>query len=93
LGDYFEAVVVSADLGVAKPDATVFEHALSQLGATSDQAVMVGDSIAKDIDGALRAGLGAVWINRNRSSPPPNRFDLAEIATLSDLPALIDKPT
>lgn len=91
LGDYFETVVVSADLGIAKPDAAVFEYALSQLGVTSDQAVMVGDSIAKDIDGALRAGLEAVWVNRNMSSPPPNRLDLAEIATLSELPALIDE--
>lgn len=38
LGDYFEAVVVSADLGVAKPDPFVFEHALSRLGACNEHA-------------------------------------------------------
>lgn len=88
LSDYFEAIVVSADLGVAKPDAYVFEHALSQLGADSDRAVMVGDSIAKDVDGALGAGLGAVWVNRNGCSPPSDR-DLVEISTLSDLPGAL----
>lgn len=91
LGGYFEVVVVSADLGVAKPDAGIFEHALSQLDAASDQAVMVGDSVAKDINGALDAGLGAVWINRNGSSPCPNRPGLTEIATLHDLPAAMRK--
>jgi putative hydrolase of the HAD superfamily len=88
LSDYFEAVVVSADLGVAKPDASVFEHALSQLGADSAGAVMVGDSISKDVDGALAAGLGAVWINRN-GAPPADRSDLVEISTLNDLPAAL----
>jgi len=55
--------------------------------------MMVGDSIAKDIDGALHVGLGAVWVNRNGLSLPPNRSDLAEITTLSDLPGLIDERT
>lgn len=86
LSEYFEAIVVSADLGVAKPDATVFQHALSQLEVDSDRAVMVGDSISKDVEGALAAGLGAVWVNRSGRSAPPNRTDLVEISTLSDLP-------
>lgn len=85
LSDYFEAVVVSADLGVAKPDVSVFEYALAQLGVDSADAVMVGDSISKDVDGALAAGLGAIWVNRSGSSAPPNRADLVEISTLSDL--------
>jgi putative hydrolase of the HAD superfamily len=86
LGDYFEAVVVSADLGVAKPDPAVFERALAQLGANSNRGVMIGDSLRKDVDGALAAGLGAVWVNRNGSTPPRDRRDLVEIATLGDLP-------
>ncbi|HEX3608243.1 MAG TPA: HAD family hydrolase [Solirubrobacterales bacterium] len=85
LGDLFQSVVVSADLGVAKPDASVFRHALGQLGVDSADAVMVGDSIAKDVDGALAAGLAAVWVNRNRSSAPADRTDVIEISTLSDL--------
>jgi putative hydrolase of the HAD superfamily len=89
LNDYFEAVVVSADLGIAKPDAAVFEHALSQLDVGSDHAVMVGDSISKDVDGAIAAGLGAVWVNRSGNPVPPNRPNLVEISTLSDLPSAL----
>jgi phosphoserine phosphatase len=86
LEPHFEAVVVSADFGASKPDASVFKHALSQLGVDADRAVMVGDSISKDVDGALAAGLGAVWVNREERPAPPNRKNLVEIATLSDLP-------
>jgi len=90
LSDHFEAVVVSADLGVAKPDAAVFEHALRQLGVDGGQSVMVGDSIPKDIDGALAAGIGAIWLNRSGHPAPADRADLVEIATLSDLPGALD---
>lgn len=89
LGHHFDAVVVSADLGTAKPDASVFHHALQQLGAENASATMVGDSLAKDIDGALAAGLEAIWINRDGSPPPPGRPGLPQIATLGELPALI----
>lgn len=86
LSDHFEAVVVSADLGVAKPAALVFEHALSQLGVDANRAVMVGDSVSKDVDGALAAGLAAIWVNRDGRSAVPEGPNLAEISTLSDIP-------
>jgi putative hydrolase of the HAD superfamily len=92
LSGHFEAVVVSADLGVAKPDPSVFEHALSELGTRKNLAVMVGDSIPKDVDGALAAGISAVWVNRSRSSTAGARDDLVEISTLSDLPDLLEGP-
>jgi putative hydrolase of the HAD superfamily len=85
LGDYFEAVVISADLDTAKPDPAVFEHALSQLGSGRNQAVMVGDSLSKDVDGALAAGLSAIWVNRFGRPAPPGRDDLVEISTLDEL--------
>ena len=83
---FFQSVVVSADLGIAKPNASVFRHTLGQLGVDGADAVMVGDSIAKDVDGGLAAGLGAVWLNRNGHSAPADRTDIVEISTLSDLP-------
>jgi putative hydrolase of the HAD superfamily len=89
LSSHFDAVVVSADLGAAKPDAYAFEYALERLGADREQAVMVGDSVSKDVDGALAAGLGAVWVNRDGSSAPEGRNHLRSISTLADLrPAL-----
>jgi putative hydrolase of the HAD superfamily len=85
LGELFDAVVVSGDLGVGKPEAAIFLHALELLGA--DHGVMVGDTLARDIDGALGAGLDAVWLNR-RGDPRPER-PVAEVASLAELPAVL----
>jgi putative hydrolase of the HAD superfamily len=81
----FDAVVVSGDLGIGKPDASIFRHALSLVGA--DHGVMIGDSLERDIDGALACGLGAVWINRFGDGP--GRDGVPEIADLSELAAAL----
>jgi putative hydrolase of the HAD superfamily len=86
LSEYFEVVLVSSDLGTAKPDPALFEHALDLLDADPRQTFMVGDSIAKDVEGALVAGIGAVWVNRARREPPADRPDIVQVTTLSDLP-------
>jgi putative hydrolase of the HAD superfamily len=90
LADYFDAVVVSADIGAAKPDVSVFEHALSQLGAERENAVMVGDSLTKDINGAIAAGLGTIWVNRSGSPTPSDREGLLEVRTLEELPSALE---
>jgi putative hydrolase of the HAD superfamily len=85
----FDAVVVSGDIGIGKPEAAVFEHALSLVGAAPADAVMIGDTIERDIDGALALGMRAIWINRFRRPRPPGRDDLVEITGLDELPALL----
>jgi putative hydrolase of the HAD superfamily len=87
LAAHFDAVVVSGDLGVGKPDAAIFGHALSLVGGAPDDAVMIGDTVERDIDGALALGLRAVWINRFGEAPP--RTDLVEIRGLDELAALL----
>jgi len=81
----FDAVVVSGDLGIGKPDASIFRHALDRVGA--DHGVMIGDSLDRDVDGALAAGLDAVWINRFGAGP--GRAGVPEIADLSELAAAL----
>jgi FMN phosphatase YigB (HAD superfamily) len=69
------------------PARVAFEAAT---GLVTERAIPAGDSIPKDVDGALAAGLSAVWVNRSGSSAAPARDDLVEISTLSDLPDLLD---
>jgi len=85
LAGAFDAVVVSGDLGVGKPDAAVFRRALALVGA--DDGVMIGDSVERDVDGALALGLRALWMNR--AGEPRPRADLVEIRGLDELPALL----
>jgi len=86
LSGYFDVVVVSSEFGVAKPDAAIFGHALAQMDCDAKEAVMVGDSLARDVDGAVAAGLTGVWVNRAGLARPPDRSDVIEVSTLRDLP-------
>jgi putative hydrolase of the HAD superfamily len=89
LDDFFAATVVSAEFGVGKPDAALFLHALAELDCDGKHAVMVGDSLSRDVNGALAAGLGAVWVNRFGRRRPDGHDGVGEVATLSDLPAAL----
>jgi FMN phosphatase YigB (HAD superfamily) len=64
LAGHFEAIVISAEVGVGKPDPRIFRLALGALGVTSADAVMIGDSLERDVAGARRAGMRSVWLDR-----------------------------
>ncbi len=66
----FDAVVVSEQVGVKKPGLKMFQHALSVLNISADEAVMIGDSWASDVLGANNAGIPAVWFNRYEEQCP-----------------------
>jgi putative hydrolase of the HAD superfamily len=66
LASFFDVVIVSSEIGVAKPDQQIFQRALTQASVDSSAALMVGDSIDRDVEGSLKAGLAAVWLNRDR---------------------------
>jgi putative hydrolase of the HAD superfamily len=67
----FRALVISAELGIAKPDPRIFEYALRAVGAERGDAVMIGDSLSRDVAGARGAGLRSIWIDRGDGTPKP----------------------
>lgn len=75
---WVDHLVVSEEVGVAKPDPRIFEAALTLASALPDDAVMVGDSWANDVVGARGARIGAVWFNRFEA-PPPQALGVPEI--------------
>ncbi len=81
----FENIFVSSRIGYAKPDRRIFDAALRRHGLAPAQALHVGDSEIHDLDGARRAGLKAVLIDRRNSSGAPDRiYNLRAIAALLD---------
>jgi len=73
----FEAVVVSEEVGVQKPEAGIFQVAFDLLGISDrSQAIMVGDSLSSDVQGGANFGIATCWLNRrpgaasSRSAPP-----------------------
>jgi putative hydrolase of the HAD superfamily len=64
LARHFDASVAAPTFGVAKPDPRIFLEACRLLGVAPQEAVYVGDDLLLDVQGAQRAGLRAVWMNR-----------------------------
>ncbi len=87
---WFDAVVISGEVGIAKPDVSVFGMALDKLAVERENVWHVGDSLTTDVAGSKAAGLVAVWLNRRGLSrseghPEPD----FEIRSLSDLMVLL----
>jgi HAD superfamily hydrolase (TIGR01549 family) len=64
-----DAVVGSRAHGYVKPHPTIFQAALQQLGVDPANAVMVGDSVEEDVEGARALGLRAILMDREDRHP------------------------
>jgi FMN phosphatase YigB (HAD superfamily) len=71
-----------------KPHPSIFEAALQQVGATAAQSVMVGDSLAHDIEGARQLGMRAVLVSRT-GVPAACPSDVPVVHSLRDLLPLL----
>lgn len=63
-------VLVSAGVGVAKPDERIFRLAEERMGLERENTYMIGDSYENDILGAMNAGWKTIWMNHHRYPVP-----------------------
>ena len=92
LGTELDAIAISGELGVAKPDREAFERALELLGTKADETAMVGDSLENDVLGGIEAGLAAVvWLPGRRQGDAPPGAHVAR--ALAEVPALLQSLT
>jgi putative hydrolase of the HAD superfamily len=89
LARYFKAIIISGEVGFGKPDPHIFELALGQLAVALESAVMVGNSLARDIIGAQQAGIKGIWLNRSGVNLPESAPADAQIKTLDELPLML----
>jgi putative hydrolase of the HAD superfamily len=81
------AAVSSSEHGYMKPHPSIFEAAMTLAGVSPGQSLMVGDSVAHDIDGARRLGMRAVLVHRSDDPAPITTVPV--IRSMAELPALI----
>jgi putative hydrolase of the HAD superfamily len=87
LAPWFASVTLSRQVGVTKPNPTIFARALARHGVEPAQALHVGDSPVEDCAGARAAGLRAVLIDRTgRHADGPG---FARVDSLAALPGMI----
>ena len=81
-----DAVLVSEELGVAKPDVRAFALAAAALGTEPSRTAMVGDSLLNDVAGGLAAGCApVVWIARHDGEAPPGALRARGLTQAGDL--------
>ncbi len=86
----FDAVVISGELPVAKPDPRLFALALERVGGVPPhRALMVGDNLATDVLGAVQAGLASCWFNPRGEANPFPFSPTYEIRSLAELPGIV----
>jgi HAD superfamily hydrolase (TIGR01509 family) len=91
LDDAFDTVVYAGYDAPAKPHPEPFETALSELSASPDRTLHVGNSLGSDVAGARAAGLGSVWVpDSDEPADPEPDYTLS---TLSELPSLLSERT
>jgi putative hydrolase of the HAD superfamily len=81
--------VSSSEHGYMKPHPSIFEAALKLVGVGASRAVMVGDSIPHDIEGARRVGMRGVLVHRSPHAAVPSMPDVPVIRDLSELRNLL----
>ena len=67
LADFFDVAVSAAEAGKSKPDPAVFQLLQQKTGVAADSILHVGDHPCDDIEGASRAGIRNVWLDRQQS--------------------------
>jgi putative hydrolase of the HAD superfamily len=80
-----DAIVDSRTHGRVKPHPTIFQAALDRLDVRASEAVMVGDSLAEDVEGARALGLHAVLVDRDDRHPDVD----GRLTSLLALPAAL----
>lgn len=87
---HFDPLVISEQVGVAKPDVRIFEHALERMGRPPrEQVLMVGDNPHSDILGGLNAGLHTCWVNVHGHTAPKDIAPHHEVRSLDELRRLL----
>lgn len=86
---FFDLLVVSETVGIAKPDRQIFYYAFSQMGEIErSKVLMVGDTLASDILGGNLAGIDTCWFNPKGLKNDTDIQPTYEIRTMAELIAL-----
>jgi len=90
--EFVDSMVSSSELGVAKPNISIFLLALAQADCTPTDAVMIGDRLDNDLTPACALGMGTIWVRRGFGGmgwPGPGRTPDAVVHNLREIVELL----
>ncbi len=90
LRPFLGPILVSAALGVRKPDPRAFQAALQAMQLPPHEVVMVGDTLQADVLGARRMGMPSIWLRppdfpQDRAPEPPPDLIAQDLRQVPDL--------
>ncbi|MFW6287390.1 MAG: YjjG family noncanonical pyrimidine nucleotidase [bacterium] len=88
--EHFEGIVISEELGIAKPDPQIFQYSLDKMGYDrKEDVLMIGDSLSSDIRGGIEFGIDTCWYNPHGESAPEDYCPTYEIHNIRDLEEIL----
>lgn len=86
IAQYFEKVIISEEIGFAKPDPRIFEEGLKDLKPVNkEDIIIVGDTISSDILGGINYGIDTCWFNMKNQSNHKNIMPTHAVYTFEEL--------
>lgn len=86
---HFDGIVISEEVGAAKPNPRIFEKALAVINHQNKySALMVGDSLTSDIQGGIKFGIDTCWFNpdnEKNTSPFKPTYEIHHLHELLDI--------
>ena len=91
LKEYFQSIAVSGEYGIGKPRREIFDRLLEELKVSSEEVVMVGNSLERDIAGARNAGIRSIWIRVPGSEEHAEVIPDFTIVALQEVPTVLQQ--
>ncbi len=88
LAAWRDGLVISSEVGYRKPHGRFYEVACERLGVEPPRVLCIGDDLVNDVQGALRAGLQAVLLDRDGQIPLEGDLPVRRVRSLSELAEL-----
>jgi 2-haloacid dehalogenase len=89
---HFRMILISEELGIAKPDPGIFTQALDALSLDPSRVLLAGDSSSSDMPAAANAGMDFCWVNPADQPVPPGYSPRFIVRSLAELPAILGFP-
>ncbi|MFA5417763.1 MAG: HAD family hydrolase [Bacteroidales bacterium] len=86
LTDYFDPIIISEEVGFAKPKVEIFRAAAQAARHPLPECIFVGDSYEYDYLGGVAAGMKTIWLDRKRAMHLP---ESESIHSLLELPGYL----
>ncbi len=91
ISDCFDPVLISEEIGLAKPDPRIFDVAFERMGSPArGEVLIVGDSLSSDIRGGNNYGIDTCWYNPAGKEPDPEVEVSYDVRVLSEIESLVE---